>query len=480
MTKPLKRTLGLWAAIAMAVGIVVSSSALVSLGEGFGIGGRGFLLAMLAAVFLNLCIAFSFSELSGMIPKAGGINHYTLPAMGPFMGMISVISGYLLVTIFAGSAEASIAGVVFTEVFAPNINPIVISLGITILLAVVNTVGVKVFSWTQIILTTLLIGSTLTLGFIGLTGFGASGEAIEMTSDFNPTGWGVFSLTALAIWLFIGIEFVTPMAEEIKKPSKYIPIAMISALVIILFVDIIFGFATVKYVPLETLQGSASPHVDAANAILGKTGLAWMGIVTILATTSTLNTMICSISRMLYGMSLEGQLPKVFSKTNRWGTPWFAIVFLSGLFVVFLLNGLTSSNSLVTFILAGCFCWLVTYFIAHLNVVILRFKYPELKRTFRSPLGLTFQFIGMAGILYVMFNMSPDAAMKKSIYTYSFIFLGLTVIYASLWVKFVMKRKLFEAMTMNEVLELTTTPSEPLESAPLVTANTQLAADEEL
>ncbi|MFC5588920.1 APC family permease [Sporosarcina soli] len=467
MTKQLKRTLGLSAAIAMAVGIVVSSSALVSLGQGFGIGGRGFLLAMLAAVFLNLCIAFSFSELSGMIPKAGGINHYTLPALGPFMGMISVISGYVLVTIFAGSAEASIAGIVFAEIFIPGANPILISIVITALLAAVNIMGVKFFSYTQIILTTLLIGSTIILGIIGLTGIGASGEPLQMATEFNPTGWGVFSLTALAIWLFIGVEFVTPMAEEIKKPNKYIPIAMIAALFIILFADLLFGFASLRFVPLDILAGSTAPHVDTASAMLGRTGLVWMGIVTILATTSTLNTLIAAISRMLYGMGLEGQLPKIFSKTNRYGTPWFSIVVLSSLFVVFLLNGLTTSDSLVTFILAGCFCWLVTYFIAHLNVVILRFKYPDLKRPFRSPFGLTFQLIGMLGILYVMFNMSPDTAMKQSIYQYSFVFLGGTVFYSAIWVKFVMKRKLFKPIPLEDVVEITSGSFEEPKTAPV-------------
>lgn len=450
LSKQLIRSLGLWGAVATAVGIVVSSSALVSLGQGFGIGGKGFIIAMLFALFLNLCVAFSFSELSGIIPRAGGINHFTLPAMGPFVGMVAVISGYVLVTIFAGSAEAAISGFIVTEVFSVKINPVLVSIVVVLFLGISNLFGVKVFSWTQTILTTLLIGSTVTLGIIGLTG-NATGTPVTNTLDFNPMGWGVLSLTALAFWLFVGVEFVTPLAEEIKKPKIYIPLSMILGLVIIFIADLIFGFASIKYAPLEGLAESASPHVDAAKAMLGDTGLIWMGIVTILATSSTLNTLISSISRMLYAMALEGQMPKVFSKLNRWGIPWVAILFMSLLFVFFLLIGITNSSSITTFILAGCLCWMVAYIIAHLNVIILRLKYPNIKRGFKSPFGFTFQIIGIVGMLYVIFNIFPDPTIKMNIYTYTIIFLTLTVVYSFCWVKFVMKKRIFET-TPIEVL----------------------------
>ncbi len=451
MSQQLNRTLGLGAAVATGVGIVVSSSALVSLGQGFGAGGKGFIIAMVAALILNLFVVFSFAELSGMIPVAGGINHYTLPAMGRFIGMISVISGYVLVTIFSGSAEAGIAGIIFTDVFAPWLHPTVVSIAITALLGVINILGIRAYSWTQIVLTMILIGSTIVLGIMGLTGTGVSGEPVETSFKFNEMGWGVFGLTALAIWLFIGVEFVTPLAEEIKKPKIYIPLAMGLSLFVILIADILFGLASVKYVPLGTLAESASPHVDFASAMLGRPGQTWMGLVAIIATTSTLNTLICSISRMLYGMGLNGQLPKIFGKTSRFGTPYAAIITLCMLFVIFLLMGITTGETIVTFILAGCFCWVVTYIIAHVDVIILRIKYPNARRSFKSPLGITFQVIGIMGMIYVLFNMHPDPVIQGEIYKYSLLFLALTIIYSAIWVKFVMKKPLFETTPLEEL-----------------------------
>src|SRR5660397_268268 len=87
MTHELKRVIGLPAGIASAVGLVVASSTLVIQGQGFGIGGAGFLIAMVIAMLINLFVMFSFAELSGIVPRAGSVNHYTQAALGPFMAL---------------------------------------------------------------------------------------------------------------------------------------------------------------------------------------------------------------------------------------------------------------------------------------------------------------------------------------------------------------------------------------------------------
>lgn len=465
MGNQLVRTVGLWPTVATAVGIVVASTSMVSLGQGFGIAGPGFIIAMVCAMLLNLFVAFSFSELSSIIPRAGGINHYTLPTMGPFVGMISVISGYLLVNMFAGSAEASIAGFVVSDVFLPSVPPALISVIFVVILGLINIRGIKLYSWVQLVLTILLIGSLVIIGLIGLTGTG-TGEPLETTLDFNTMGWGIFGLTALAFWLFVGIEFVCPMAEEIKKPRLYIPLSMILALLIILITDIIYGFASIRYVPLDQLANSESPHVLAATAILSRTGQIWIGIITVLATVSTINTLIMAISRMLYSMAHEGQLPKIFGELNRWGSPWFSTVFMTAIFCIFIIAGIATAESITALILAGAFCWFVTYIIAHLNVIILRYKYPNVKRTFKSPLGITFQVIGILGMLYMMVNIFPEPDVKSQIYRFALLFLALTVLYAFLWVKFVMKKSLFEITPLEKLLEEVNLPDDEAQDLP--------------
>ncbi len=162
MAEEFKKTLGFWSCFSVAVGLVVASTTLVSLGQGMGIGG-GFLYAMIAAWLLQLFSAMTYGELATMLPGAGGISTYTLVAMG--------------------------------------------------------------------------------------------------------------------LWLFIGIEFVTPLAEETINPGRNLPWSMFTGLAIILVIKALFGLASLKYVPMADLAESTHPHVDMAGAIMDSGGSIWIGIV---------------------------------------------------------------------------------------------------------------------------------------------------------------------------------------------------------
>jgi amino acid transporter len=77
MGTSLKRTLGLTSLIAIGVGLVIGPGAFVSILQGVGLGGPAFFVAMLIAFVLTLGHVFTFTELSLMMPKAGGISTYT-------------------------------------------------------------------------------------------------------------------------------------------------------------------------------------------------------------------------------------------------------------------------------------------------------------------------------------------------------------------------------------------------------------------
>jgi len=450
--KRLKRSLGLWACIAGASGMVVASTTLVTLGQGFGIAGPGFIIAMVVAMLLNLLVAFSFAELSSMIPRAGGINNYTLAALGPFAGLMSVFAGYILVNIFSGAAETTIPGIVFSEVFAPWMDPKLFSIVLLAVLTLVNIRGIECYAWLQMGLTGIMMITLFIVGIVGTSGLGI-GEPVTTSFDsFNIMGWSVLGLTALAFWLFLGLEFITPLAEEIRNPRINIPLAMFLSLLIIFVVKIFFGIGALRYVPMEVLAGSPAPHVEAGMAILGRSGQIYMGIITMLASLSSLNTLCAAIPRMIYGLAMEGQAPKIFSKLSRWQTPWVAILFNGIIIAIPVLFGIATVESIVIFILAGVFCYFITYIIAHLDVIILRYRYPDVQRPFRSPFGIAPQVIGILSMVYMMFNIFPDPDIKRIIYRYALLFIAIAIVYSAAWVKFVMKKGLFERTPLENLI----------------------------
>jgi amino acid transporter len=464
--------MGLPAAMAAAVGLVVASSTLVMMGQGFGIAGPGFLIVMGLALLINLFVAFSLAELAGMMPRAGSINHYTQAALGPFIAIMAVACPYLLASLmFAGSAEASIPGIIMRDVFVSWMPAKLFSIVLIVVLLLVNLRGIVLFSVVQIFTASLMIVSLIVVGLIGLFGLGQGTPVVGAFADFNPMGTAVFSLVAMAFWLFVGIEFVTPLAEEIKRPRLYIPLAMILGLLIILVAKGLYGFAALKYVGAEALAGSQTPHVDVASAVLGRNGQIWLALASILATVTTVNTLLAATPRMLYGMAQKGQAPAFFGKLNRYSVPWVATVFGALLILTPLALGASTLESFVVYILAASLLWVTGYIVLHIDLLILRRRHGSPAGGFKTPLYPLPQLLSLAGLVWMVFNISPDPAMSRQIYTYAGIFLVGAAIYAALWVTLKEKKGLFERTPLEELAgDLEVEPAAPsgvLEPTPL-------------
>ncbi|MDR2122000.1 MAG: APC family permease [Flavobacteriaceae bacterium] len=447
----LERKLEFWSCLAVGIGLVVASGTLVNLGQGMGIAGAGFVIAMVCAWILQHFSAQTYSELACMIPAAGGIRSYTRVAMGALPAVVATISGFLIPNILAGPAELSIAGSIISENFAPSIHPMIWGVGILFILTLLNIIGVDIFAKSQIVFTIIMVTALVCLGLIGLFEMGKTPPALPETS-FNPLGWKVLGLTALAIWLYMGIEFVAPLAQETINPDKNIPKAMTVGLIIIFIVNLLYGFASLKYVSKEELAISNAPHILVAQAILGKYGAIIIAIVSIFASASTLNTVIGVVPRMLYGMGINGELPRFFGAIHkRFKTPFLGIIFVFALITLFYTGGIGSAGNIVVYIMAACCSWLVCYIIAHINVIILRIRYPEAKRPYRTPLYPLPQIAGSAGMLYCIFNIAPEPSMAPAIYTITGVLVGVTVIFAFIWLKFVVKEPLFKPMSLEEI-----------------------------
>lgn len=454
--------MGLPAAVAAAVGMVVASSTLVMLGQGFGIAGSGFVIAMGVALVINLFVAFSVAELAGMLPRAGSLNHYTQAAFGPFVAIVAVACPYLLASLlFAGSAESSIPGIIMRDVFVSWMPAKLFSVGLILVLLLVNLRGIALFSVVQVITAGLMIVSLIVIGLIGVLGLGSGTPVEGAFSSFNPMGTAVFALVAMGFWLFVGVELVTPLAEEIKKPKIYIPLSLFLGLTIILIGKTLFGFAALKYVGGEALAGSQTPHVETAFAMLGRNGQIWMAIASILATMTTVNTLLAATPRMLSGMAEAGQAPSVFARKNRYSVPWASTLFCTLLILAPLVLGIATLSSFVTFILAASLLWVIGYIVLHLDLLILRRRYGTVPGGFKTPFYPAPQLISLAGLVWMVFKISPDPAMSRDIYTYAGIFLVGAAVYSALWVTLKEKKGLFQRSPVEDLRGEAAAPHTP-------------------
>lgn len=439
------KTLGLGALLSVAIGLVVSQGVMVLMLQAVGIAGLGFIIPLGLAYLLALSYAFSFSELSLMIPRAGSLSSYTEVAIGQFPAILATFSGYIVVAMFALSAELLLLDLIIGKVFpSSSLPPLAVAFGILGIFTVLNLMNIDIFARLQSLLAVVMLVVLLLLGLSAIS----HEQAQPLTSLFanssgNPLGWGVLTLVAMAIWGFVGAEFVCPLVEEAQRPERDIPRSMIIGLSVIFCTIMIYCLGALLMIPPEELATNGLPHYLFATVVFGETGQIFLVTAAVTATCSTLNSSLATIPRMLSGMAQNGQAFPCFKRHSaKTGSPWVSVLFVASITGLPLL--LMENDSINLLLSAAALAWLLAYIITHINVLVLRRRYPNQHRPFRTPFYPLPQVVGIVGMLYAIGNISPSTEQAIQIYKVAGVVLGLVSLIAVLWIKFVMRKPLFK------------------------------------
>ncbi|MDR0596686.1 MAG: APC family permease [Clostridiales Family XIII bacterium] len=434
--RKLKRVLGFPAAYGAAVGLVVSGTAMFSVGNVGAISANGTWIAALIALVPMMAAAFSYGELTAMLPGGGMISDYTMPALGRFWSVFALLSGYVLLIACDGGTQLVMGGLSFESLV--GIPQPVITFALLAIIILVNIFGVEFYGRAEASVTIIMMIVFFVLAIAGFAGVGESMGAADPSvgGHLGPLPEGgmatVFGTVGVAIWFFIGFEFACPMAEENKKPFRNIPYGLIFGLLTIYIVDIIFVFAAVRYTPLEVMGSSAIPHVEAAKGMLGFVGGVTMSLLTVGASFTTANAYCAALPRMLYGMSREHLVPLVFGKIHpKYRTPIPGLIFTTLLIlstVIYITVNGANVDLVLTFIMTACITWMISYAIAMIDVLVLRKKYPDFPRLWKAPLAWVTLPIGIIGVGYAISTL-PDYWLPAAIC------MAVVAAYAIIWMK---------------------------------------------
>jgi amino acid transporter len=310
----------------------------------------------IAALLMSLTAA-SFAELIGRVPVAAGEAAYAKLAFGS--NRFATVVGLMVVGIAIISASAISVG-------AAGYMAVVVGLPTPLLIGCIAFAMGAIAAW-GIKQSVVFAGLLTLIEIAGLVVIIASGlithpdvftRLPEVVPPFAAAGTvsALLSTTLLAVFAFVGFESLANVAEEVRDPARTLPRAILLTLTISTVLYMLVVWISLVSVPLLELAESAAPLALVFERVTG----ASPKIMSSIAMIATLNGVIVQMilaSRVLYGLSSEGQIPGFLSQINATTqTPVWATAITAGLVMAlawFLplhdLADLTSRLTLVVF-----------------------------------------------------------------------------------------------------------------------------------
>lgn len=302
------------------------------MGSGIAIGyaGPGVLVSYVIAALIAVIMVFSLSEMAVVHPTAGSFGTYAEIYLGPLMGFVVRYTYWIQQVLLIGSEAVAIG--IYMGWWFPGTPVWIWALGSAIVVVWVNTRAVHNFGSVEYWLTVIKVSAIVAFIIVGFSRiFGIAGDPIGLHNvtglpgGFLPNGlWGVWLAVLMALFSFMGLEFVVGTASEAQDPKTAIPAALRTMAVRLFLFYILALFIIIAFLPWTESGAKVvteSPFVKmfASAGIPYAAGI--MNFVVASAALSAMNTSIYLSSRMLFSLARGGYAPKKLGELNAGRVP---------------------------------------------------------------------------------------------------------------------------------------------------------------
>lgn len=422
----------------IALGGAIGTGLFLGIGKAAILAGPSVILGYALAGVIAFFIMRQLGEMVVEEPVSGSFSHFAYRYWGSFAGYASGWN-YWVLYILVSMAELTAIGV-YIQFWWPEIPLWVSSLFFFLTINALNLASVKIYGETEFwfsivkviaIIAMILFGTYLLIS--GTAGEQASIKNLTAHGGFLPNGWlqqdeagnfqGLLSAIALIMFSFGGLELVGITAAEAEHPEKNIPIATNQVIYRILIFYVGALIILFSLTPWTNITADTSPFVLIFDKLKGfdlnlfgtsisitKLIANALNLIVLTAALSVYNSSVYSNSRMLYGLSQQGNAPRFLSRLNKNHAPINAIL-ISATFaaICVVVNYIAPQNALeilMSLVVSSLIINWVMISITHLYFrknkldAHLRTKFPSFLYPWSNYICLIF-LIAVLGIMWV-------------------------------------------------------------------------------
>lgn len=325
----LKRAIGPAQLMLLGIGSMLGAGIYGLVGKAAGVMGGAVWMAFLVAMAAALLTGVSYASIASRYPKAGGAAYvaqraYRAPWLSYLVGLAIVCSGL-------GSIATQ------AKVVAENLNTLVgldlgfdiagapagvLLIAIAFLLLVAGLVyrGITESLWANAICTLVETLGLVLIIAVGMRFWGQADLFEAPTGPANPSGSLSASLilqgSILTFFSFLGFEDMLNVAEEVERPERTIPVALIGAMIVASLIYMAVAITAVSVVPWRELAEAPGPLKLVIERAAPWFPAVAFTFITIAAVANTALVNYVMGSRLLYGMARQGLLPEALGRVH--------------------------------------------------------------------------------------------------------------------------------------------------------------------
>jgi APA family basic amino acid/polyamine antiporter len=394
---PKRGQLGVFTAVAFAVGNMVGAGVFVLSGLVVATAGPSAVLSYLFCGVLVTFSALSYAALASIYPEDGGGYLFARRMLGPLPGFIAGWAMYISLIIASAFVLLSF-GIYLNLMLGISVDPRYFALVGVIAIGALNIRGIseagKLETGLVIAKITILSG-LIVAGIIHI-------NATDFTPFFTSGIGGMLQGMVMVFFAYLGFQVVALMGGEIKQSSRNVPLATLTAIGIVAVIYV----GTIVAILAAHLPSYGSESVfDAALVLFGSIGATIVALGAVFSTLSAANANVIGGSRIIMEMGSEKQVPGRFARLSKGGQPSTSIIFGTVLAGVLIIYGnlnfiviLTNVTTLVTMALVNASAFLL---VRREHLV------PPEKTYFRIPFGVVIPVAGGVSCVAMLATLKP-------------------------------------------------------------------------
>lgn len=382
MTTQLRRSLTILSLVAVMYfnvsgGAFTTESLIVSVGPAIGL-----LIIVLVPIFWSVPEALIIGELSSMLPEEGGYYRWVYHAFGPFWAFQN---GWW--TWMYSLVDMAIYPVLFNQYlswFVPGLSSSaqwIVSLAVIWIATAINLRGAGRVGAVSIVSGAFIVLTFLLLSIAAIP----HANHLPWVSTVQTPATGASALgvgVSIALWNYIGWDNASTVQGEVRDSSRNYPRALAITLPLVALGYLIPLSATLAATDWTKWREGGWPDIAIMSAgIFGKPLAVMLALAGMISALALFNALLLSYSRIPLAMATDRLLPKTLAKLDDRSTPRNAVLVSAILYSVFALL------SFVHLVVADVLLYSMALFLEFGALIALRKKQPELRGTFRIPLG---------------------------------------------------------------------------------------------